>query len=108
MNSKEFNKVQSMLPFYKAKRLVNFTTVKEIMEYWLALEKIKLRLLPDGRFRLYNSSYQVINGLSLAIRADSVFINGILPENYYKDNQGDIIVWFNLPALKSAIISVKQ
>ena len=108
LKSKEFEKVQTSLPFYKTKRLINFTTVKEIMEYWLALEKVRIRLLADGNFRLYNSSYQDVKGLALAIRADNILINNKAPENYYRDQNGDIIVWFTLPALKSAVIRVTK
>lgn len=104
---KAFEKIQHKLPYLKTDRLVNFTSVKEIMDYWIALEKIKLRLLPDGKFRLYNSGLQDIKGLSIAIKAGTIFINDRLAQNSYRDEQGDMIVWFDLPALKSAIISVK-
>ena len=71
------------------------------------MEKVNLQLLPDGKFKIYNTGYQNIKGLSLAIKGDSVFIDNKIPENYYKDNQGDIIVWFDLPALKSVTVGVK-
>jgi len=76
------------------------------MEYWLALEKIKISLLPDGTFRLYNSSLLDVNGLSLAIKADSVLIDNEPPVISYKDG-GDIILWFDLKASKAAVISTK-
>jgi hypothetical protein len=105
--AKASEKIQHKLPYLKSTRLVNFTTVKEIMEYWVALEKVKIRLQPDGKFRLYNSGLQDIKGLSIAIKADNVFVNGKLTENSYRDEQGDMIVWFDLRSLKSVIISVK-
>ena len=103
-----FEKIQKQFKLYKNLRLINFTTVREIMEYWLGLEKIKFQILPDGKFKLYNAGYQNIKGLSLAVKADSVFINNKIPENYYKEDHGDIIVWFDLPALKSVIVGVKR
>lgn len=103
----EFKKVREKLLNYGNQRLVNFSSVKDIFEYWHSLEKVKLQILTDGKFKLYNSSYQIIKGLSLAIKADSVWIDNKKPENCYRDSHGDLIVWFDLPALGTAIIAVK-
>jgi hypothetical protein len=92
---------------YVKNRSITLTTVNDLMDYWLALEKVKIRILTDKRFRIYNPGSEDINGLSLTIRADSVYINGQPPRDYNNDKNGDKTIWFDLKASQMKTITVK-
>lgn len=71
------------------------TTVRDLLDYWILIEKISFLYKPDGTIELSNDNDLPINGLSMAVRADKVFIEGIASlSRRYED---DLIFWFDLP-----------
>ena len=72
------------------------TTVRKLLDYWILTENISFNYSPDGSIFLSNNNDKAINGLSLAVHADSVRINGEIPKSR---RVGDnTIFWFDIPA----------
>jgi hypothetical protein len=72
------------------------TTVRDLLDYWTLTENVSFSYNPDGTIYLYNNNDLPINGFSLAVRAHSVLIDGVVPASRrYKE---DLIFWFDVPA----------
>ena len=72
------------------------TTVRKLLDYWILIENISFNYSPDGSVFLSNNNDKAINGLSIAVHADSVRINGEIPKSR---RVGDnTIFWFDIPA----------
>ncbi|NOX84609.1 MAG: hypothetical protein GXO86_01385 [Chlorobi bacterium] len=98
-----FNKtLERMAGLKKAGRL-NVTTIKDFLDYQLAVEKVKYEILTDGRVKVTNGGDKTIKNLSFAVRADTVTVDGQIPRQ--KTAGGDIIFWFDLGAGESKVIS---
>lgn len=76
---------------------LNITTVETILDYWLALEQIRFDYGSDGSIEVINSGERTIEELALAIRAESVLVDGAPPEGQ-RSVGDDLIVWFDLAA----------
>ncbi len=72
------------------------TTVRDLLDYWILTGNVLFTYFPDGTIRLYNSNDQDIEGLSLAVRAGRVFVDGSVPEMRRYEN--DLVFWFDMPA----------
>ena len=78
------------------------TTIKDLLDYWTLTENISFIYQPDGTVKLSNNNEVPINGLSMAVTAEKVVINGTAPlTRRYKD---DLIFWFDMPEKTSVII----
>ena len=75
------------------------TTVKDLLDYWRLTENISFTYYPDNTIELYNENNQSISGLSIVVKADSVYIDDIVPLT--RRNNDDLIFWFDMPAKAS-------
>lgn len=71
-------------------------TVRDLPDYWILTGNVLFTYFPDWTIRLYNSDDQDIEGLSLAVRAGRVFVDGSVPEMRRYEN--DLVFWFDMPA----------
>ncbi len=81
---------------------LNVTTIKEFIDYQLAIEQIRYEILPDGRVKITNASNKYLKGLSFATKAKRVLVNDQIPEQ--KIVGDDIVFWFDLPSNQSKLI----
>jgi hypothetical protein len=72
------------------------TTIRDLLQYWIMIENISFEYLPDGRINVINNNNEPVRGLSLAVHARSVQVNGEIPE--YKRVGEETIVWFDIAA----------
>lgn len=93
-----FDKILSLISDKRSKGDLYITTVRDLLSYWIKLEKVDFQYLPDGSVTIINNNDEAINGLSLVIRGNNVMINGKQPK--MKQSGQDIIFWFDLPAHK--------
>ena len=56
------------------------TTIRNLIDYWIMTENISFDYMPDSEIYISNNNDKAINGLSLAVRAENVRINGEIPE----------------------------
>lgn len=82
------------------------TTVRDLLDYRLQIEKIELDYNPDGSIDIVNNNHEEVRGLSLAVRSDPENINLKGTEYYVKNFHDDTIIWFNLPADASVNLTI--
>ncbi len=99
-----FNRTLSRMAALRDKGVLNVTTVKDFLNYQLLLENISYSILPDGRIKLTNRNSSDIKGLSFAVKAEYVLVNGLKPAQ--KTVNDNLVFWFNLDAGSSAVIRV--
>jgi hypothetical protein len=92
-----FNNILSIMAQRNREGELYFTTIGEIVSYWLALEHIQIELcIPDG-FILTNTSDKMIEGFAFVIQAEQVSCSEAQIKSRSLD-AGDILVWFDMPA----------
>lgn len=79
------------------------TTVRDIMNYWIAVSQVRIEYAPSGAIWLHNQSNQKISGLSMATQSNEVFVNGKKP--LQREVDGERIFWFDLEPGARAVIS---
>ncbi len=99
-----FNRTLALMQQLKLKNVLNVTTVQNFLNYQLAVEKVEYSVLPDGRINITNHSAGPLKGLSFAVKAKAVTVNGLRPDQKQVDD--DIVFWFDLLAGQSALIRV--
>ncbi len=97
--------LERMAALKKAGRL-NITTIKDFLDYQLAVENVKYELLPGGRVKITNGKDRMIKDLSFAVRAGTITVDGQKPEQ--KTTGGEIIFWFDLGPGESKVIEAKR
>jgi hypothetical protein len=89
-----FDKILSLIDERRKKGDLYVTTVRDLLNYWIMLEKVEFQYLPDGSINVINNNDDSIKGLSLIIKAQKVLIDGKLPA--MKKTNDDTIFWFDL------------
>ncbi|CAM3221569.1 hypothetical protein EDM52_06060 [Brevibacillus invocatus] len=79
------------------------TTVRDIMNYWIAISQVRMEYAPSGAIWLHNEGKQKISGLSMATQSNEVFVNGKKP--LQREVDGERIFWFDLEPGARAVIS---
>lgn len=85
---------------------LHLTTVREIMNYWIAISNVRVEYAPNGSILLHNENQHKIAGLSMAIRGTEVYVNGKKPAQ--KKADGDLIFWFDLEPNATVVIAANQ
>ncbi len=98
----EFEKTLERLAAYRDSGLINLSTVRDLMNYWIDCEKIKFDYLQDGKINITNQNDHDVKGLSLIAKTTSVLLDGKIPSN--KKDGSDLIFWFDLKAGRTATI----
>lgn len=99
-----FDRLLSYLQLRQEQGSLLNTTVRDLLDYWILTRNVSFTYFPDGTIRLYNNNDQDIKGLSLAIRAERVFVDSDIPEMRRQGN--DLIFWFDIPAKTGKTIKV--
>ncbi|MEJ8546308.1 hypothetical protein [Brevibacillus borstelensis] len=98
-----FDKLLKKMAYLRDQKKLYLTTVRGLMNYWLALEQVRIEYDPNGAIRVYNDGPAKISGLSMAVRSAEVYVNGKKPPQ--KKDQGDLIFWFDLEPHAHAVIA---
>ena len=90
----KFDTILSIMSQMRDKGELYITTVNNLMDYWISLEKISFEYLTDGTLNIINNNDHPIKGLSLQVDAKKLLINGKVPSMKYS---GDgTIFWFDI------------
>jgi len=101
-----FNRTLALMQQWKVQGLLNVTTVERFMNYQLAVNQVEYTVLPDGRIRVTNPTAHPLEGLSFAVKAKAVTVNGLRPAQKQADK--NLIFWFDLSPGQSALIRVVE
>ena len=94
MVNPNFDKILSLIVARREKGDLFVTTIKDLLNYWIKLDKIEFQYLPDGSTNIVNNNDESINGLSLIINSAFILVNGRKPS--MKASNGQTIFWFNM------------
>ncbi|MCX6290284.1 MAG: hypothetical protein NT126_00795 [Bacteroidetes bacterium] len=92
----EFEKMLERLAAYRDSGLINVSTVRDLLNYWISCEKIKFDYSVNGKIIIENQNDHDVKGLSLVVKASHVMIDGITPAS--KKDGSDLIFWFDMKA----------
>jgi hypothetical protein len=93
----EFDAMLARMSALRRENVVNLALVRDVMHYWLQLERVRLEYRPEqGVIRVVNFNEETVRGLSLACHGRRLFVNGEEPCS--KRVGDDWIFWFDLPA----------
>jgi hypothetical protein len=99
-----FNRTLQLMAALREEGKLNVTTIRDFLNYQLALEQLKYEILADGSIRITNLSDKAIKGLSFATHSMLLLLDGIPPSKKTVGN--DIVFWFDLGAGESKIIRI--
>ena len=99
-----FNRTLQLMATLREEGKLNVTTIRDFLNYQLALEQLKYEILADGSIRITNLSDKAIKGLSFATHSMLLLLDGIPPSKKTVGN--DIVFWFDLGAGESKIIRI--
>ena len=103
--SEEFDSCLANMAAYRDDRRVYFTTVRDAMDYWLKLEGVELKYVPElDQVQVCNHNRERIEGMSMAVRSEDVFVNGERPLSRRVGDE-ESIFWFDLDGLSYVAVS---
>ncbi len=102
VSAKGFDKTLATMKQLHDKGLLYLSTLQNYLNYRIAIGKIHYSFLPYGIIKITNRSNTDLKGLSFAVKAKAVLVNGIKPEEKKIDD--GLIFWFNLKKDNSAIL----
>lgn len=103
----DFNDALSVLKSYNDAGCLNVSTVREMLDYWLALENVDLTFIDEATVIVTNYNAADIEGLALAIPTPTwLRIDGQIPEQ--KIVGSDTVFWFNLAGGASSTITLAE
>ncbi|BAH43760.1 hypothetical protein BBR47_27830 [Brevibacillus brevis NBRC 100599] len=102
----DFDRLLKRMETLRDQGQLHLTTVREIMDYWLALSQVRMEYAPNGSIILHNRGEHKISSLSMATKASEVYVNGMKPSQ--KKADGDLIFWFDLEPNAVAIIAANK
>ncbi|MEO9210730.1 MAG: hypothetical protein ABI208_06505 [Ginsengibacter sp.] len=91
-----FDKILTIISQMRAKGDLYVTTVRDLLNYWISLEKVDFQYLPDGSVTLINNNDTPIKGLSLIVKGKTVLVDGKVP--IMKHINDETIFWFDIGA----------
>ncbi len=99
-----FNQILRKMSEYRDSGDLFITTIRELMDYWIMLEKITFEYLQNGDIIVYNNNDMPINGLSMAARTKGIRVNGEPPNSKFIGE--DIIFWLDLQGKEHAVLQL--
>lgn len=75
------------------------TTIRDLLDYWTLTENVTFDYEQQGSIKIINANDKPIRGLSLAVEAKAVKINGQTPKS--RKVGDNLIFWFDIDAKQS-------
>lgn len=100
-----FDKILASISGRRSKGDLYVTTIRDLLNYWIKLEKVNFEYLPDGSIRVINNNDEAINGLSMIIKAKNISVDGKKP--FSKASGGNTIFWFDIAPHQQVSLIIK-
>ncbi|NTW31917.1 MAG: hypothetical protein HGB12_04725 [Bacteroidetes bacterium] len=100
-----FDSILKLMRVFGDEKLINFTTVRDYLDYNTSLEDVVITPVDFVGFKVINNGKKNIKGISFIMKCNAVLVDNQSPE--YKKSGSDIIFWFDLDSGQSKIISGK-
>ncbi len=98
-----FNQALKRLDGMRQERKILPATINRILRYQEGIQQIEYTIMAQGKIALVNRGDEAIQGLSMAVEAETVEVNGQKPES--KRSGNDLIFWFDLGGGESCEIT---
>lgn len=100
-----FDKILEFMAQMRDDEELYITTVKDLLGYWILTDNISFEYMLDGDIKVINLNDKPIKGLSLALHAKNVWLNGETLKS--KHIEEDSVIWFDIPANSSLTLQVE-
>lgn len=100
-----FDRILELMANMRDKGDLYITTIKDLLDYWVQIENISFEYLPNGVVTVYNNGIEPIKGLSLAVNAGTVRVNGETPK--FRKVDDDIVFWFDISAGDHVLLEIR-
>ncbi|MCX6274024.1 MAG: hypothetical protein NTV09_02290, partial [Bacteroidetes bacterium] len=101
----QFEKALEQLALYRDSGLINLTTVRELLDYWIACENIRFEYVDNASVIITNENKVAIKGISFAVSAGQITTTKKFQQ---KSVDGDLIFWFDMKAGESVLVSFSK
>jgi hypothetical protein len=75
-----------------------------MLDYWTDIENVTITNLEKNKFIISNNSNEPINGFSIAVEADQIYVDNKIPAHKYY--LGDLICWFDLKPKEKMVLTL--
>jgi hypothetical protein len=82
------------------------TTTRDLLDYWMLIDNVTFEYMSDGSIIVFNLNDKPIKGLSLALHAKNVRLNGEILKS--KNIEEDTVIWFDIPAKSSVSLQFEK
>jgi hypothetical protein len=102
VSSPGFDKTLNYMKSLNEKGLLYLSTLQGYLDYRTAVDKLQYTVLPYGVIKITNTSDSDLKGLSFAVKAGAVLVNGLKPHQKHFEN--NLVFWFDLKKGETATI----
>ena len=100
-----FEKALERLASYRDQGLINLTTVRDLLDYWIACEHVKFDYTGRTTVKITNENSGEIKGFSCTVNAKKVITEKKIHQKIVDD---ELIFWFDLQAGESLDLSFSE
>jgi hypothetical protein len=101
----EFDKALQQLASFRDSGLINLTTVRALLDYWIACEQIRFEYPDSATVIITNPGKQEVKGVSFAVSAAEIAAD----KEFQKKASGvEFLFWLDLKAGESARVSFRN
>lgn len=101
----QFEKALERLASFRDSGLINLTTVRELLDYWIACENIRFEYVDSNSVIIMNENKAAIKGISFAVSARQITTTKKIQQ---KPVEGDLIFWFDMKAGERLQVSFSE
>jgi len=94
----EFDKFLAKLSAYRDSGWINSTTVRNLLDYWIACENLSFEYTDSNSVIVTNQNETELKGVALAVKAGNVISEKKMEKKFF---DGDLIFWFDMKAGES-------
>lgn len=101
----QFEIALQQLASFRDRGLINLTTVRELLDYWIACENIRFDYIDSTSVKITNENKVELKGISFAVAARQITTAKIFQQ---KSADGDLIFWCDMKAGESVLVSFSE
>ncbi len=99
----EFEKALEQFASFRDRGLINLTTVRDLLDYWIACKNITYEFIDSTTVKITNQNSKEVKGISFSVNAKNVFVKKRKVQQKFFG--GDLIFWLDMKAKESAIMT---
>jgi len=101
-----FDKILEIMAGLRDNGDLYITTTRDLLDYWMLIDNVTFEYMSDGSIIVFNLNDKPIKGLSLALHAKNVRLNGEILKS--KNIEEDTVIWFDIPAKSSVSLQFEK